>query len=49
MYEFHCADPRVFLEWTPEFLVWLQEGLVRRKKEEAKAVKKAKRKARAKR
>jgi len=42
MYEFHIADPHIVLSWTPEFMNWLAEGLKRRKKEEARAIKKAK-------
>jgi len=49
MYEFHIADPNIFLSWTPEFMTWLAEGLARRKKEEERAIKKAKAKARARR
>jgi len=48
IYELHL-DPLSFLSWTPELLVWLEAGLERRKKEETKAMKKAKRRGRARR
>ena len=46
MYTFQQTDPRIVSRWSPEFLTFLQEGLVKYKKEEERAYKKAARKAR---
>jgi len=49
MHEFQVTDPRIINRWTPGYLNFLQEGLVKYKKEEAEAHRKAARRAKRKR